>query len=528
MKVFCIVLLQTAAAICAAVQVNVVMNRYDRFTTGANSREATLNSDDVKAATFGKLYSYYVDGSVYGQPLYLPGVQIFGKGTHNVMYVATMNDKVYAFDADRSGPPLWMRDLTDEMTGITPVPITDITNNNNLNIVGNVGIESTPVIDETSESLYLVARTKEQGQYVQRLHKLNVKDGRDRVPPVVIRGTVKSSAPEAINGLLHFDPRAGNQRPALVVVHGMVVIAWASHEDLRPYHGWVMAYDAQSLAQAGVLCTTPDTADGGIWQSGRGPAVDSEGNVYFEIGNGGWDGQRNFGNSVVKLALHKEGFVVDDYYTPAAYKNMNARDADLGSTGPLLVPGTSVLICGNKNGVIFLLDSRHLGHLTPTNDGILQALELNSGRVMAGPAFWNGPDGPVLLIWCETGFPEALRFHGNLLEATPSAKGKVGSHGSPGGTLTISSDGSKSGTGILWATVTNGRSADHGNAPGVLHAFNAENLQELWNSEQVAKRDRMGTLVKFVPPLVVAGKVYVPNYDNAVNVYGLLQGAPAH
>jgi hypothetical protein len=517
-----LILLQTATAICVAAQVNVVMNRYDQFTTGATSRETLLNSANVKAATFGKLYSYYVDGSVYAQPLYLHGVQIPGKGTRNVLYVATMNDKVYAFDADRSGPPLWMRNFTNEMSEITPVPITDVTNNNNLNVVGNVGIESTPVIDEASGSMYLVARTKESGHYVQRLHKLDVKDGGDQVPAVVIRGAVKGSAPDAVKGFVHFDPRAGNQRPALALVHGIVVIAWASHEDLRPYHGWVMAYDAQSLTQMGVLCTTPDTADGGIWQSGRAPVVDSNGGIYFEIGNGGWDGQRNFGNSVVKLEFHRQGFAVDDYYTPATYKDLNARDADVGSTGPLLIPGSSILICGNKNGVIFLLDSRHLGHMTPSNDGILQALELNAGRVMAGPALWDGPDGPTLLIWCETGVPAAFRFNGRLLQSTPYVKGTIGSHGSPGGALTVSSDGTKSGTGILWATVTNGRSADHGNAAGVLHAFNAENLQELWNSEQVSKRDRLGTLVKFVPPVVAAGKVYVPDYDNAVKVYGLL------
>lgn len=517
-------LLQAAVAICLTAQVSVVMDRYDRYTTGANPRETTLNSVDVRPATFGKLYSYYVDGAVYAQPLYLPAVHLLGRGTHNVLYVATMNDKVYAFDADEVGPPLWIRNFTDEMGGVTPVPITDITNNNSLNLVGNIGIEGTPVIDKSLASMFLVARTKENGQYVQRLHKLDVRDGRDQVPAVVIRGAVRGSAPDAVNGMVRFDPRAGNQRPSLALVDGMLVIAWASHEDIRPYHGWVMAYDARTLAQTGVLCTTPDTAEGGIWQSGRRPAVDSEGNLYFEVGNGGWDGRRNFGSSVLKLKYNKRGFLVDDYFTPAAYESLNARDADVGSTGPLMVPGTGILICGNKKGAIFLLDSKNLRHMTAADSGIIQAIELNAGRIMAGPALWKGPGGPILLIWCETGFPEAFRFNGKLLQPVPYAKGKAASHGSPGGALSISSDGAKSGTGILWATVTNGKSADHGNAPGVLHAFNAETLEELWNSEQCAKRDRLGTLVKFVPPLVVAGKVYVPNYDNAVNVYGLLEG----
>lgn len=388
--------------------------------------------------------------------------------------------------------------------------------------MGNVGIESTPVVDSSTDSIYLLARTKENGRYVQQLHRLDVRDGSDLVSAAIIEASVQGSAPDAIDGLVHFDPKAGNQRPALALVNGVVVIAWASHEDIRPYHGWIMTYDVLKLKQTGALCLTPDTADGGIWQSGRGPAIDSNGGVYFEVGNGGWDGRRNFGNSVIRLNVQTSGIALEDYFTPHNYDALNARDADLGSTGPLMIPGTNILACGNKQGIIFLLDSKRLGHLTPSDNGIRQALELNGGRVMAGPAYWDGPAGPQLFIWCETDFAKAFRFHGRLLQRTPYAKGAVTSHGSPGGALTVSSDGSKTGTGLLWATVTTGRSADHGNAAGILHAFNAENLQEIWNSEQRAKRDRLGTLVKFVSPLVVNGRVYVQNYDNAVNVYGLL------
>ncbi|HSU55773.1 MAG TPA: hypothetical protein VLT36_17085 [Candidatus Dormibacteraeota bacterium] len=527
-KTLRVLFLQAAVTMSLTAQINVVANRYDQFTTGANPHEIALNPADVKTGTFGRLYSYYVDGAVYAQPLYLSSVQVSGKGKHNVLYVATMNDKVYAFDADRSGPPLWMRSFTDEQAGITPVPIPDITNNNDLNLVGNIGVESTPVIDPAEGSMFVVARTRENGAYVQRLHRLDIHDGRDVIPSVVIEASVQGSANDAIHGEVHFDPKAGNQRPALALVHGVVVIAWASHEDLRPYHGWVMAYDARTLKQVGVLCTTPDTADGGIWQSGRGPAVDTDGDIYFEVGNGGWDGKRNFGNSVIQLKIDHEGLAIHDYFTPAAYDDLNKRDADVGSTGPLLIPGTNILIGGNKNGVIFLLNSDRLGRMTSSDAGVRQNIELNAGRVMAGPVLWNGPEGLTLLIWCETGFPEAFRFNGNSLQRTPVAKGTVGSHGSPGGALTVSSDGQKPDTGILWATVTNGKSADHGNAAGVLHAFDAESLKELWNSEQSAKRDRLGTLVKFVPPLVAAGKVYIPNYDNAVNVYGLLKNAETH
>ena len=501
------------------------MNRYDPGTTGANPRESILNATNVRVAGFGKLYSYYVDGAVYAQPLYVPALEVPGRGRHNVLFVATMNDKVYAFDADRAGPPLWIRDLTNEAAGITPVPVTDITNNNDLNVVGNVGIMGTPVIDPGSKSLFLVARTREHSTYLQRLHKLDLASGKDQAPPAVIEAAVKSAARDAAGGTLRFDPRAGNQRPALALVNGSVVIAWASHEDIRPYHGWIMAYDARSLKQTAALCTTPDGAEGGIWQSGRGPAVDASGNIYFEVGNGSWNGKRDFGTSLLKLTLHPDGFHVDDYFTPSDYEALNARDADLGSTGPLLVPGTNILIAGSKKGIVYLFETGRLGRLTSDNSGALQTVELNGGRILAGPALWEGPSGVNLYVWCEADFVKGFRFDGHALNPAPFAKGTVGSRGSPGGALTVSADGKKAGTGILWATLTNGRSADHGNAAGVLRAYNAETLEELWNSEQQPKRDRLGTLVKFVPPTVVAGKVYVPNYDNAVNVYGLITAA---
>jgi outer membrane protein assembly factor BamB len=357
---------------------------------------------------------------------------------------------------------------------------------------------------------------------VQRLHKLDVLNGRDLLPATEIEASAPSTANEATDGNLRFDPKAGNQRPALALVDDTVIIAWASHEDIRPYHGWVMAYDAKTLRQRAAWCDTPDGADGGIWQSGRGPAIDAAGNIYFETGNGDWDGRRDFGTSLVKLKLGGNAFEVDDYFTPSDFKQLNASDADLGSTGPMLVPGTNLLIAGSKKGIVYLFDKAKLGHMTPNAEGVLQAMDLKGGRIMAGPALWDGPASRSVYLWCEADFIKGIRLKDRSLETTPFAKGKIPNRGSPGGTLTVSSNGKQRGTGIVWATHTHNTSADAGNAPGVLRAFNAETLQEIWNSEQRPKRDRLGTLVKFVPPLVVAGKVYVPNYDNAINVYGLL------
>jgi len=510
------IILLFAAALTLFAQPGVFVNRYDSATTGANLHETVLTPQAVKAG-FGKLYSYYVDGAVFAQPLYAAAVSIAGQGTRNVLFVATANDRVYAFDADRAGAPLWMRNLTDEMAGVTPVPVTDITNNNDLNVVGNVGIIGTPVIDPAMRALFLVARTRENGKHFQRLYKLALGTGQDMVPPTVIEASVKGAAKDAIDGSLHFDPKGGNQRPGLVLVDGNVIIAWASHEDIRPYHGWVMAYSASTLKQTAVFCVSPDGTEGGIWQSGRGPAVDASGAIYFETGNGSVDGKRDFGTSLIKLVLRGSVLTVDDYFTPQDFAALNARDADLGSTGPMLIPGTNFLVGGSKKGYLYLFDARKLGRLTPDDSGVLQKIENNGGRLLAGPAYWNGN----VYIWCEADFLKSYRFDGARLSEQPAAKGNVGSRGSPGGALTVSADGGKAGSGIVWGTLTINRSADHGNAPGVLRAYHAETLEELWHSEQQPKRDRLGTLVKFTPPTVINGKVYVPNYDNAVNVYGL-------
>lgn len=519
--VFCLCL----AARLSAAQLSVTTNRYDNLGTGADLKEDILNIHNVNPAGFGKLFSYEVDGAVFAQPLYLSSVKTAGRGVHNVVYMATMNDRVYAFDADTAGDPFWTRDFTNPAAGVTPVPITDITHDNNLNIVGNVGILGTPVIDKASHVMYFVARTKEKGAYVQRLHAIDVRNGQDRIAPVAIEAEVKGSAPDAAGGTLRFNPMMNNQRPALKLAHNMILIAWASHEDIRPYHGWIMAYDAKHLKQVAVFCTSPGGVDAGIWQSGRGAAVDKHGDVYYETGNGDWNGTTDFGESLLKLRVHRGRFDIVDYYTPADYKTRTDRDADFGSSGPMLIPGKNIVICGDKHGVLTLLNSQDLGELNASPQQHLQSLAINGGRVTNGPVWWKGPSGASLYIWGEADVLKAFRFSGGTLGSVPYAKGAAGSHGSPGGALTVSADGSKAGTGIVWAALTINRSADHGNAPGILRAFDAETLVELWNSEQNASRDRLGTLVKFVPPMVARGKVYAVTYDNRVNVYGVLTAA---
>jgi hypothetical protein len=411
-------------ALCLHAQVGVLMNRYDAASTGANTHERVLNVANVNQAGFGKLYTYYVDGAVYAQPLYVPAVAVPARtshgvsftGTLNVLYVATMNDRVYAFDADKPGPPLWMRDFTDELHGIVPVPVADITNRPDLNVVGNVGILGTPVIDPAAHAIFCVARTRENGAYVQRLWKLDLATGKDLHAPAVIEASVKSSYKDVVDGLLHFDPKAGNQRAGLVLVNGSVVIAWASHEDIEPYHGWVMAYDAATLKPHGAFCVTPEGREGGIWQSGRAPAVGADGSIYFEVGNGDWDGVRNFGTSVLRFVIGAKGLAMEDYFTPHDYAALNDRDADIGSTGPMLIPGTSRLIAGSKKGIFYVLDGHSLGHMTPDDHGLIQLLATTGGRTLPGPAFWEGPAGPTMYQWSESDFVRAFRIRDGLID----------------------------------------------------------------------------------------------------------------
>jgi hypothetical protein len=498
-------------------QLTISTNRYDGARTGANLSEFSLTPSNVNVAGFGKLYAYPVDGSVYAQPLYVPGVVING-APRNVLYVATMNDRIYAFDADSSSPtPLWSRDFTSP-PAITPVPITDIAPPNR-NIVGNVGIHSTPVIDTASKTIYLVARTKENGRYVQRLHALDITTGASRSgSPVEI---------SAASGGVVFDPKMQSQRAALALSNGVVLIGWAGHEDLLPYHGWIMGYDAATLARVSVFCVTPDGYGGGVWQGGRAPTIDAAGNVYFVTGNGLWDGSRNFGNSVLKFAVSRGGMTLLDFFTPFNQEALNAGDDDLSGSSFTLLPQTSLLLGGGKEGVLYLLDSTNLGRLADGDAQIPQRIDVQGGHVMGGPVFWNSSAlGPMVYHWAEDDVLKAYRFSGGRLVLPPRMQGGVMSPGHPGGSLTLSANGTAAGTGIVWSSMPASQDGIHGLVAGILRAFDAETLTEIWNSEQNAARDSAGTLMKFVPPIVVNGKVYMPSHDNAVSVYGLLTSPP--
>jgi hypothetical protein len=521
-------------AACAAIlipvalraQIDVFTNRYDAARSGANLVETTLTAANVNVNEFGRLYSYPIDGAVYAQPLYVTGVVMHGI-PRNVLYVATMNDKVYAFDADSaSSSPLWIADFTSP-PAVTPVPITDIVSPT-LNIFGNVGIESTPVIDRAAGALYLVARTKENGSYVQRLHALDITTGRARAgSPITIGGSVPGLAQDATPGadgsVLSFDPKLQQQRAALALSNGVVLVSWGSHQDKLPYHGWIMGFDANTLAPVGVFAVTPDFYGGGVWQGGRAPAIDAAGNAYFATGNGKWDGVRNFGDSLLKFSVSQSGMMLVDYFTPGNEAQLAINDDDLSGSGFTLLPGTNLLLGGGKEGVLYLVDAANLGHKVANDTQIIQKVAVHGGHVMGGPVFWSSSSaGPLVYNWAEDDVLTALRLTAGRLTTTPYAQGQVRSLGHPGGSLTVSANGSAANSGIVWASMPTSQDALRVLTAGILRAFNAETLAEIWTSEQNPARDRVGTLIKFVPPVVANGKVYMPSQNNAVAVYGLL------
>lgn len=518
----CVLTLVTLGSVPTALQaqVDVLTNRYDGARSGANLSETTLTPANVNTTRFGKLYSYPVDGAVYAQPLYMTGVTIQGS-VRNVLFVATMNDKAYAFDADSASPaPLWVRDFTSPPS-VTAVPATDIVAGGQ-NIHGNVGIESTPVIDRASGTLYLVARTKENGTYVQRLHALDITTGQSRTSPMTITASVPGSASDATRGVITFDPRMHQQRAALALSNGVVLVSWAGHEDKPPYHGWIMGFDASTLARTGVFAAVPDADGGGIWQSGRAPTLDAGGNAYFATGNGKWDGVRNFGDSLLKFSVSRAALSLVDYFTPGNEATLNVNDDDLSGSGFTLLPG-NLLLGGGKEGVLYLLTADNLGKKVSNDTQILQKIFVNGGHVMSGPVFWNSASaGPLVYNWSEDDVLIAYQLSGGRLTA-PYTQGQVVSPGHPGGALTISANGSAANSGIVWASIPTNQDAKQVLTGGILRAFHAETLQQIWTSEQNATRDRAGTLVKFVPPVVVNGRVYMGNHDNAVTVYGLLQ-----
>jgi hypothetical protein len=496
----------------------VLQRGYDASVSGATLAETTLNTTNVGPNTFGLLFTLPVDDRIYAQPLYVPNVAILNQGTHDVLYVATMSDTLYAFDADAGGTPLWSVNLAS-LFNATAVPWS------NFGVppvvpYGNLGILTTPVIDPSTNVMYVVACTLENSTMAYRLHAIDITTGAEPYGGgVLITGSYGGNT---------FDARYQTQRMSLVLSGNQVVFGFGAMEQelAGNYVGWVMAYNKQTLQQSGVFATVATgNGGGGVWQGGRPPAVDSAGYVYVFVGNAyghGYDGVSNFSESVLKLDP-ANGLKLLDWFTPGNWSYLDAHDFDLTSSGPLLIPGTTLLAGGGKTGDLYVLDTANLGKYNANDSQVVQKENITVGGTAyggfrGGPVYWQrsaAAGGPLLYNWGVGDVLKAYPFSGSTFAANPSAQGG-GNEIYPGGILALSANGEQHGSGVLWATTTE--------VPlGELHAFDAENVStELWNSTMNTTRDGYGAFALFVPPVVANGKVYVATGSKKVAVYGLL------
>jgi hypothetical protein len=514
-RLACALVLSTVAAYAG----DILTAQYDTARTSWNSSEIYLSTATVKAGTFGKLYSRTLDGWVYAQPLYAEKVSIPGHGTPNVVIVCTAANTVYAFDADSAATPFWSKNLGPADT--TP------DGPNSPNSEPSLGIISTPVIVRSLSTIYVTAATREKGHRVYRLHALDLATGREQAhSPVVIAGKVKGTAPEAVKGVLTFDPDYHLQRASLAVAGHSVYLETAGSHDTTPFHGWVFGYDLTTLEQTGIFNLTSAGEQGGVWQSTRAPAVDADGNIYMETGNGDYDGVSNFSNSVVKMRATETGLGVADWFTPDNWVYLTDNDLDLASAGPLLVPGTPYLIAAGKTGTIYVVDTGKMGKEQTGNPGLVQQLQAtplctdpNSCDIANDLIFWSNGAKPLLFVWPWGDVLRAYNWLGKGLSPVEASNNNLPS-GYPGGYLAGSSYEGTAGTGIVWALTGDNQSTEQ----GTLHAYDALNVgHEIWNSA-LNVRDAVGAFAQNTPPLVVNGKVYVASFSNEFSVYGLLNG----
>ena len=487
----------------------------DLARDGANTQEYALNTTNVNTTTFGKLFTCPVDAAVYAQPLWVPNVQI-GGGKHNVIVAVTMHDSVYVFDADANPcVTYWTENLVP--SGETYGNYSDV---NTKDIYPDIGILSTPVIDPSSSIIYLVTKTKSSSSaYYQRLHALNLASGSEVTnSPVQISSSTVSISGNCEGGTtLGFNARTENQRPGLALVNGVVYIAWASHGDNDPYHGWIVGYNTSNLSLAAIFNTSPNSAEGlsycrgGIWMSGGAPAADSTNNLYVLTANGIWDGSSAFGDSALKLGT-SSGLTVLDWFTPYNQLTLDGNDSDVGSGGAAVLvnnsgPHPQLLIGGGKQGVLYVVDRTNMGHNHPSdNNQIVQSLSPGGGS-FSTPAFWNN----TLYFFGASSSGNALPFAPatSLFGTSPSSVTGT-SFSWPGSTPSVSSNGASNG--IVWTIDSSnygtGDNATQAAGPAVLHAFDASNLaNELWNS--TSSGNTAGNAVKFTVPTVANGRVYI-------------------
>jgi hypothetical protein len=507
--------------VTSSVAVDVVTYHNDNARTGQNLSETILTPATVVTTAFGKTGFFPVDGKVDAQPLFLSGVAIPGMGTHDVLYVATEHDSVYALDA-ATGGVLWRASMlgsgetTSDTRGcgqVTP----------------EIGITSTPAIDRSrgpNGTIYVVAMSRNGSAYFQRLHALDLTSGAE-LPggPQTIQGMFPGTGAGSSGGFVVFDAKQYEERAGLMSMNGQIITAWTSHCDIDPYTGWIMAYDATTLAQASILNITPNGSRGGFWMAGAGPAADASGNVYLLDGNGtfdtslaanGFPSRGDFGNAFLKVST-SGGLAVADYFATFNTVSQSNADTDLGSGGTLVLPDlvdgmgrTRHLAVGaGKDAHIYVVDRDSMGKWNSSSNQIYQDIGGALGNsVFSMPAYFNG----MLYYGAAGSTLKAFSIVNARLSAAPvSASARTFTF--PGTTPGVSAAGSANA--IVWAVENTN--------PAVLHAYDARDLTlELYNSNQApAGRDAFGAGNKFITPTIVNGHVYVGT-TNGVARFGML------
>jgi hypothetical protein len=514
-------------------QVSVLTYHYDNQRTGLNPNETILSTGNVNSTTFGKLFSYNVDGYVYAQPLYVAGLTIPGNGIHNVLFIATEHNTVYAFDADESGTTgglLWKTNLGT--SAITPTSDFGTRFGPYSNITPEVGITGTPVIDPETGTIFVDAFTHEGSSYFHRVHALNITNGTEQpFSPVLVSASFPGAGVGSVGGVIPFVPKQHIQRAALTLAGGVVYVAFAGYADTDPYHGWIIGYNKANLQQLTnyVFNTTPNSTtgsnpgEGGIWLSNGGISVDEATNLYVPVGNGRFDGTSGtigteFGDCILKLST-TNGLAVIDYFAPNNQATLESLDQDMGSGGLLFLPDQPgpfphLMVGAGKEGRIYLVNRDMFtagnNHYNPTSsvDFVVQTIPGQISPCFSTPVYFNNR-----VFFAGSGNAlKAFALTNGLLSTTPVSAGPR-SFSSPGATPFVSANGTNNG--IVWALLNA--------SPAILAAYNPANLSvEIYNTSLAAgSRDRLTNGVKFTLPIVANGKVYTGG-QRGVAVLGLL------
>lgn len=502
-----------------------------------NINETVLTPQNVSSGQFGKVFSYPVDGSIFAQPLYVPNVAIQNQGTHNVLYIVTEADGVYAFDADGvSSTPLWYVSLINPALGITAAPCYQVVSA--CNIYPTIGITGTPAIDPVAGTMYFDAQTLENGVFVHRLHALNITNGTEQPgSPVVIQATYPGRGAGNVHGVISFSAAHEVQRPGVLLMNGVVYIAYGA------VHGWVLGYNAQNLNQLYVVNLSPNSTSSNVWQTGEGLATDGLGNIYFATDDAPFDANTgtkdDYGDTLLKM---NGSLQVVDYFTPMDQACRAAQDLDLGSAGPLIVPMQNgpypnEIIMAGKGGTpcdlwaggiyaapIYVVDRDNMGKYNSTQDQVIQEVQGSPHGYWSNGAYWASPTTNYVYsagVDAYGGSGDYLKMYSlinGMLSTTPVAE-------SPavlpvGATPFVSANNTSNG--IVWAMERQqSLSTLPGTLPAILLAYDATNVaSQLYSSSTAGARDQAGLATKFVPPTVANGRVYIGT-QTEVDAYGL-------